>query len=529
MTKKTLLSPITDSPATIDDSPVDRIEFSDVVDRISTVTSQVTEIKHAQQEMQKNQAELKISLGVILQKLNTIQTKQTNGGSNNTVRDLSPEFNAHVPFFNLESSSRIDEVERREKLLKHVDFPFFNRANLYGWIARVERYCRIAQLTESQLLDQVSVSLTDDALGWLNWEMNRVGFSTWKEFKSRILMRFGNLRVKGPSQSLCCIKQSGSVPEYVKQFEDLSAQVTGLDDNMLEGIFLNGLQPDIQELVFMMKPTSLPEMIAVALSIEHSQIRQSMNNNAGVKHQERQKAVSVNKGNSVSFTSWTPKAASGEINKASYKNSSVPIQRPQRNHTRAELDEMRKRHICFKCYGPWSKEHDCPSKELRVLTVLDEYMVEVSFMIGEMVYLKLRPYRQTTVAKRFCQKLAAKYYGPFEIIEKIGKVAYRLALPDESKIHNVFHVSQLKLVLGSQQQVNPLPVLDSDADGFVLLPESILDTKYNEKGVLEALVHWKGLPTHENSWESVKGLKHQFPDFKLEDKLSFVGGGGGGY
>lgn len=121
----------------------------------------------------------------------------------------------------------------------------------------------------------------------------------------------------------------------------------------------------------------------------------------------------------------------------------------------------------------------------------DKHHIDISFEVGEMVYLKLRPYRQGSVTKHFCQKLAAKYYGPFEIIEKVGKVAYRLALPAGSKIHNVFYVSQLKLVLGSHHQVNPLPILDSDTDIFVLLPELILDTKYNDKGVLEVLVHWK--------------------------------------
>ena len=42
------------------------------------------------------------------------------------------------------------------------------------------------------------------------------------------------------------------------------------------------------------------------------------------------------------------------------------------------------------------------------------------------------------------KKLALRYCGPFEILAKVGSVAYQLALPPNIKVHNVFHVSILK-------------------------------------------------------------------------------------
>lgn len=74
----------------------------------------------------------------------------------------------------------------------------------------------------------------------------------------------------------------------------------------------------------------------------------------------------------------------------------------------------------------------------------DQKRLERSFEVGDEVYLKLQPFRQNSVVLRHNLKLANKYYGPYTIIEKLGTVAYKLQLPSDAKIHNVFHVSLQK-------------------------------------------------------------------------------------
>jgi hypothetical protein len=65
------------------------------------------------------------------------------------------------------------------------------------------------------------------------------------------------------------------------------------------------------------------------------------------------------------------------------------------------------------------------------------------FKIGDHVYLKIRP-RKSSLRIGLCAKMAPRYFGPFEILDRVGPVAYRIELPPTMKPHNVFHVSLWK-------------------------------------------------------------------------------------
>jgi hypothetical protein len=65
-----------------------------------------------------------------------------------------------------------------------------------------------------------------------------------------------------------------------------------------------------------------------------------------------------------------------------------------------------------------------------------------SFM--DLVFLRLQPYRQSSLKRNEAKKLKPRFYGPYRIIRRVGEVAYELELPEGSKIHNIFHVSCLK-------------------------------------------------------------------------------------
>ena len=59
------------------------------------------------------------------------------------------------------------------------------------------------------------------------------------------------------------------------------------------------------------------------------------------------------------------------------------------------------------------------------------------------MFIKVRP-KKSSLRLGICAKLVPRYCGPFEILSRVGQVAYQLVLPPNLKVHNVFHISVLK-------------------------------------------------------------------------------------
>ncbi|MCI11122.1 Ty3/gypsy retrotransposon protein, partial [Trifolium medium] len=140
------------------------------------------------------------------------------------------------------------------------------------------------------------------------------------------------------------------------------------------------------------------------------------------------------------------------------------------------------------------------------------------FKVGDFVFVKLRPYRQTSVAGNRVHKLSKRFYGPFKLLEQIGQVAFKVELPNGSKIHPVFHVSKLKLCHGNTTPSLALPP-HSIENQPVIQPLTILNWKTNADGTTSVLVQWEGLFPEDATWESLTELKALYPQLHLEDKV----------
>ncbi|WZY79054.1 hypothetical protein YC2023_025438 [Brassica napus] len=154
----------------------------------------------------------------------------------------------------------------------------------------------------------------------------------------------------------------------------------------------------------------------------------------------------------------------------------------------------------------------------RMKASYDKHHRSVEFGIGEWVLLKLHPYRQITIPKKAFTKLSPKFYGPFEVLARVGTVSYRLRLPDRAQIHDVFHISLLKPHKGDKPDTSH--VLPPVLQGRVLPAKPVKFLRARTHGeVRQVLVKWTDEETETATWEDAQKLTEAFPEIELEDKL----------
>jgi hypothetical protein len=157
----------------------------------------------------------------------------------------------------------------------------------------------------------------------------------------------------------------------------------------------------------------------------------------------------------------------------------------------------------------------------------DKRRRNLEFSVGDNVFLKVSP---TKGIFRFGKKgkLSPRFIGPFEILERVGVVAYRLALPPNlSSIHPVFHVSMLRKYLSDPSHVLEVQPVELRKDmTYEVQPIKIVDRqvrKLRSKDITSVKVVWSGHPREEATWELEEEMLNKYPFlFELDGKTSFL-------
>ncbi|KAD2805491.1 hypothetical protein E3N88_38868 [Mikania micrantha] len=145
----------------------------------------------------------------------------------------------------------------------------------------------------------------------------------------------------------------------------------------------------------------------------------------------------------------------------------------------------------------------------------DKRRKPLEFQVGDKVLLKVSPWKGVI---RFGKrgKLNPRYIGPFEILKRIGPVAYQLNLPAElDGVHNVFHVSNLKKCLSDETLIVPLDEIQVDEQlRFVEEPVEIMDREVKQlkqSKIPIVKVRWNSKRGPEFTWEREDQMMRKYP------------------
>ena len=142
--------------------------------------------------------------------------------------------------------------------------------------------------------------------------------------------------------------------------------------------------------------------------------------------------------------------------------------------------------------------------------------------MGEHVYIKVNPKKISLILGKY-SKLAPRYCRPFEILAKVGSVAYQLALPPNIEVHNLFHVSILNRYVLDVSHVIDWNVIQVEPDEeFQVGLEYILDRRellLQNRTIIQFKVQWKHLSPEEATWELESNMLEEYPVLFEDDEM----------
>ena len=139
----------------------------------------------------------------------------------------------------------------------------------------------------------------------------------------------------------------------------------------------------------------------------------------------------------------------------------------------------------------------------------DQHRSERTFQVGDMDFLHLWPYKQSSLKIIGNQTLAPNISSPYTALQKIGYVAYKLALPPSSHIQQVIGTNIREQIV--------LPERNNEGS-IISYPEAILNKHtchIHSQSITEVLIQWHNMQPEDATWEPLLQIQKQFPHLKL--------------
>ncbi|KAF5443243.1 hypothetical protein F2P56_035816, partial [Juglans regia] len=263
---------------------------------------------------------------------------QTDGQSERTIQILEDMLRACVMEFKVK-----------------LDFPHFRGEDPEGWVFKMNHYFAFYQTPVAQKILMASYHMEGEALTWYQDAVDTGQFTNWQTFVEALQLRFGPKAYDNPMESLTRLKQSSTVAVYKAQFESLSNRLKGLSDNHKLSCFLSGLKDEIRLPLRLLKPANLN--IAFSLA----------------KIQEEFWVSTRRSSKPWGDRNTYPNTTGNQWSAPTHNTAQAPkFPTPMRRVFSSQMDEKRKKGLCFHCEEKWHLGHVCKTPKIYLLQPVEQ-------------------------------------------------------------------------------------------------------------------------------------------------------------
>jgi hypothetical protein len=123
---------------------------------------------------------------------------------------------------------------------KKVELPMFNGDDPVGWLSRAEVYFRVQNTTPEIKVNLAQLCMEGPTIHFFNSLLDEEEVPTWERVKTALLERYGGQGDGDVYEQLAGLQQTGTIEDYIADFEYLTAQIPRLPDKQFQGYFIHG-------------------------------------------------------------------------------------------------------------------------------------------------------------------------------------------------------------------------------------------------------------------------------------------------
>jgi hypothetical protein len=179
------------------------------------------------------------------------------------------EFNTPYDFDIATPYSRVQSVSFGENAPNRPELPVFDGDNPKWWKKSCEKYFKLFHTDPDTWKDYATLYFAGQAKMWLQSVETKIEAMNWEEFCSFLCLRFGKLQYQMLIRRLTHVRQTGTVQEYIENFNTIMHQMLAHSPNIDKEIFIttfiDGLKPEIKKVVIIQQPVDLDTAGSLAL------------------------------------------------------------------------------------------------------------------------------------------------------------------------------------------------------------------------------------------------------------------------